>query len=37
VLYPGEGHSFHDPEHSRDLFARVVKWFQDNMPATAIQ
>jgi len=37
VLYPGEGHSFHDPEHSRDLFSRIVKWFQDNMPATAIQ
>ena len=33
VLYPGEGHAFHDPEHSRDLFARVVKWFQENMPA----
>ena len=37
VLYPGEGHAFHDPEHSRDLFARVVKWFQDNMPAAAVQ
>jgi dipeptidyl aminopeptidase/acylaminoacyl peptidase len=37
VLYPGEGHSFHDPQHSRDLFARIVKWFQDNMPATAVQ
>ena len=37
VLYPGEGHAFHDPEHSRDLFARIVKWFQDNMPAAAVQ
>jgi len=37
VLYPGEGHAFHDPEHSRDLFERVVKWFQDNMPAAEIQ
>ena len=37
VLYPGEGHAFHDPEHSRDLFARIVKWFQDNMPAAAAQ
>ena len=37
VLYPGEGHAFHDPEHSRDLFHRVVSWFQDNMPATAVK
>ena len=37
VLYPGEGHAFHDPEHSRDLFNRIVKWFQDNMPAAAVQ
>jgi dipeptidyl aminopeptidase/acylaminoacyl peptidase len=37
VLYPGEGHSFHDPEHSRDLFTRIVKWFRDNMPAAAGQ
>jgi dipeptidyl aminopeptidase/acylaminoacyl peptidase len=33
VIYPGEGHGFHDPEHSRDLFERVVKWFEENMPA----
>jgi dipeptidyl aminopeptidase/acylaminoacyl peptidase len=33
VIYPGEGHGFHDPEHSRDLFERVLKWFQDNMPS----
>ncbi len=32
VIYPGEGHAFHDPEHSRDLFERVVRWFQENMP-----
>ncbi len=37
VIYPGEGHSFHDPEHRRDLFGRVVKWFQDNMPASGVQ
>ncbi len=37
VLYPGEGHGFHDPEHSRDLFDRVVKWFQDNMPAPDVK
>src|ERR1051326_4296527 len=33
VIYPGEGHSFHDPEHIRDLFQRVVAWFRENMPA----
>ena len=37
VIYPGEGHSFHDPQHRRDLFQRVVKWFQDNMPAAEVQ
>jgi dipeptidyl aminopeptidase/acylaminoacyl peptidase len=31
VLYPGEGHGFHDPKHTRDLFQRVVEWFQENM------
>jgi len=34
VLYPGEGHGFHDPEHIRDRLDRVVKWFDENMPAT---
>jgi dipeptidyl aminopeptidase/acylaminoacyl peptidase len=34
VLYPGEGHGFHDPRHVRDRFERVVKWFSENMPAT---
>jgi dipeptidyl aminopeptidase/acylaminoacyl peptidase len=28
VIYPGEGHGFHDPEHSRDLLERVVEWFR---------
>jgi dipeptidyl aminopeptidase/acylaminoacyl peptidase len=37
VLYPGEGHAFHDPEHRRDLFQRVVKWFQDNMPVAGVK
>jgi dipeptidyl aminopeptidase/acylaminoacyl peptidase len=37
VIYPGEGHSFRDPEHRRDLFQRVVKWFQDNMPAPEVK
>jgi dipeptidyl aminopeptidase/acylaminoacyl peptidase len=33
VLYPGEGHGFHKPEDSRDVFERVTKWFGENMPA----
>jgi dipeptidyl aminopeptidase/acylaminoacyl peptidase len=33
VLYPGEGHGFHDAAHNRDRFARVVEWFNQNMPA----
>ena len=32
VLYPGEGHAFHDPQHIHDRFERVVKWFDENMP-----
>jgi len=32
VLYPGEGHAFRKPEDSRDVFERLLKWFQDNMP-----
>ncbi len=35
VLYPGEGHGFHDPEHIRDRFNRVVQWFAENMPASS--
>jgi dipeptidyl aminopeptidase/acylaminoacyl peptidase len=37
VLYPGEGHGFRKPEDSRDVFERLVKWFQDNMPATGLK
>lgn len=33
VLYPGEGHGFHDPQHIRDRFDRVLQWFSENMPA----
>ncbi len=32
VIYPDEGHGFHDPEHIRDLMRRTVAWFADNMP-----
>jgi dipeptidyl aminopeptidase/acylaminoacyl peptidase len=34
VLYPGEGHGFHDPQHIRDRFDRVLRWFNENMPAS---
>ena len=34
VLYPGEGHVFHDPQHIHDRFERVVEWFNQNMPAS---
>lgn len=37
IVYPGEGHSFRDPEHRRDLFEHIVKWFQDNMPASDVK
>jgi dipeptidyl aminopeptidase/acylaminoacyl peptidase len=32
VLYPGEGHGFHDPQHIQDRWERVVRWFNENMP-----
>jgi dipeptidyl aminopeptidase/acylaminoacyl peptidase len=34
VLYPGEGHAFHDSQHIRDRFDRVLRWFNENMPAS---
>ena len=33
VVYPNEGHGFRDPDHIRDLEAREVAWFAENMPA----
>jgi acylaminoacyl-peptidase len=33
VVYPGEGHRFHDPAHIKDVAHRLVAWFDDNMPA----
>lgn len=27
IVYPGEGHMFHDPDHKRDLLERTVRWF----------
>ncbi len=31
VIYPGEGHAFHDPEHIRDVMRRTVAWFDAQM------
>ncbi|ADW69985.1 S9 family peptidase [Granulicella tundricola] len=33
VVFPNEGHGFRDPAHIRDLEAREVAWFAENMPA----
>ncbi len=33
VIFPNEGHGFRDPAHIRDLEAREVAWFAQNMPA----
>jgi acylaminoacyl-peptidase len=27
VVYAGEGHSFHDPEHRKDSVRRAMEWF----------
>jgi len=32
VLYPGEGHGFHDSKNIRDRFQRILEWFNKNMP-----
>ena len=34
VVFPNEGHGFRDPAHIRDLEAREVAWFAENMPAS---
>ncbi len=31
VVYAGEGHRFHKPEDMRDVMARTVAWFGENM------
>jgi dipeptidyl aminopeptidase/acylaminoacyl peptidase len=28
VIYPGEGHSFRQPDHRRDVLERTVRWFE---------
>jgi dipeptidyl aminopeptidase/acylaminoacyl peptidase len=31
VVYPDEGHKFHDPAHIKDVAHRLVGWLDDNM------
>ncbi len=33
VIYPNEGHGFHDPAHITDRAQRTFQWFEQNMPA----
>ncbi len=32
VVYPGEGHGFHDLDHQRDVVRRMLDWFAKYMP-----
>ena len=32
VVYPNEGHIFHDPAHQRDVLLQTIAWFQAQMP-----
>jgi dipeptidyl aminopeptidase/acylaminoacyl peptidase len=31
VVYPNEGHSFHDPKHREDVLKRTAAWFNENL------
>jgi dipeptidyl aminopeptidase/acylaminoacyl peptidase len=31
VIYPNEGHQFHKPEHQKDVLARMIGWFNENL------
>jgi len=31
VIYPGEGHHFRKPENQKDLVARTIAWFKENL------
>ncbi|MFI5087392.1 MAG: prolyl oligopeptidase family serine peptidase [Terriglobales bacterium] len=33
VVYPGEGHSFSQTNHQRDVVRRMLDWFAKYMPA----
>ena len=32
VVYPDEGHHFVNPDHSRDVLERALRWFETEMP-----
>ena len=36
VIYPDEGHKFHDPVHIKDVAHRLVGWLDDNMGAASV-
>jgi len=31
VVYPDEGHQFHQPDHQRDVLLRTIRWFNENL------
>jgi len=31
VVYPNEGHSFHNPKNQRDVLVRTIQWFNENL------
>ena len=31
VVYPNEGHAFHDPGHQKDVLVRMIQWFNENL------
>ena len=31
VIYPNEGHQFHQPEHQKDVLIRMIGWFNENL------
>ena len=31
VVYPNEGHLFHEPGHRRDVLVRMIDWFNANL------
>jgi dipeptidyl aminopeptidase/acylaminoacyl peptidase len=31
VVYEGEGHLFHNPEHRKDVLLRMIAWFNENL------
>jgi len=31
IVYPGEGHHFHDPKHVADLAQQTIAWFNENL------